>query len=378
MFQSSFGFRNVMGPSYSFVFFLLAMLVCGSLSDSEPDVTENSRQKRLFSLFNIVKFKNKGCTSVGSTNMGGTCLTSTECTSQGGASSGNCAAGFGVCCIFSLSGSCGSGQTVSQNCTYIRNSGFPSADTTASETCTYNFNRICDNLCQIRLDFDSLTSQASATGSCGTEADAITVSSPFSSSSNAFPPTVCGTLTGQHMYLETGTTGNAGTLSFAKGTGAGNRSYQIKVTYFTCDSLAKAPAGCTQYFTGIRGSFQSYNHAGGQLLQSMDYSNCFRQEEGYCQLQIRESLSTTPDAFLVSAPTTKAMTACADLSFITFSTPTLGAFCGGVLNSVNEHIIPGVLTSSPGSNFQVGLNTLAADLTDLIGFNLNYNQVPCA
>eukprot|EP00094_Tigriopus_californicus_P013762 TCALIF_13318-PA protein Name:"Protein of unknown function" AED:0.18 eAED:0.18 QI:0/0.75/0.77/0.88/0.87/0.88/9/0/163 len=160
--------------------------------------------KGLFSLFNIVKFKNKGCTSVGSTNMGGTCLTSTECTSQGGASSGNCAAGFGVCCIFSLSGSCGSGQTVSQNCTYIRNSGFPSADTTASETCTYNFNRICDNLCQIRLDFDSLTSQASAT-----------------------------------VYLETGTTGNAGTLSFAKGTGAGNRSYQIKVTYFTCDSLAK-------------------------------------------------------------------------------------------------------------------------------------------
>eukprot|EP00094_Tigriopus_californicus_P011637 TCALIF_11242-PA protein Name:"Protein of unknown function" AED:0.14 eAED:0.14 QI:0/0.66/0.25/0.75/0/0.25/4/0/95 len=88
------------------------------------------------------------------------------------------------------------------------------------------------------LDFNSLTSLAATTGSCGTVNDAITVSSPFSSSSNAFPPAVCGTLTGQHMYFETGTSGSAGVLSFAKGTGTGNRSYQIKVTYFTCDNLA--------------------------------------------------------------------------------------------------------------------------------------------
>lgn len=35
-------------------------------------------------------------------------------------------------------------------------------------------------------------------GVCGTTADAISVTSPFSSIANGFPPTVCGTLTGQH------------------------------------------------------------------------------------------------------------------------------------------------------------------------------------
>lgn len=41
------------------------------------------------------------------------------------------------------------------------------------------------------------------------------------------------------VYFETGSTGTAGSLSIAKGTDAGNRAYDIKVTYFTCDNLAK-------------------------------------------------------------------------------------------------------------------------------------------
>ncbi|TRY61321.1 hypothetical protein TCAL_17459, partial [Tigriopus californicus] len=129
----------------------------------------------LFSIFNIVTFKNEACATTGAGNLVGTCLTSTECTAKGGSPSGNCAAGFGVCCLFSVGGDCSGDKTISQN------NGYPSADSTISETCTYNFDRICDSL-------------------CGTAADAITVTSPFSSSANAFPPTVCGTLTGQHRF----------------------------------------------------------------------------------------------------------------------------------------------------------------------------------
>ena len=47
----------------------------------------------------------------------GTCFTSNECSSKGGSSSGSCAAGFGVCCVFTSSTS---GDTISQNCTYIQ------------------------------------------------------------------------------------------------------------------------------------------------------------------------------------------------------------------------------------------------------------------
>ncbi|XP_059089370.1 uncharacterized protein LOC131885359 [Tigriopus californicus] len=215
-------------------------------------------------------------------------------------------------------------------------------------------------------------------GACGTTADAVRVSSPFSSSANAFPPTICGTLTGQHMYFETGDSGIAGALTIAKGSGTGNRNYQIKVTYLTCDNLARAPAGCTQYFTGLSGNFQSYNFPGGQLLQAMNYNNCFRQEEGYCQLQVREAASTIPDTFQLSGTDETSETTCTTLSSIILTTPNVGTFCGGSLNPVAGNMIPAVVTSSPGTSFQVGLQTLTTDLSDLTGFNLDYNQVPCA
>lgn len=53
----------------------------------------------------------------------GTCYTSSECTEKGGIAQGTCAAGFGVCCVFLVSAS---GGTISQNCTYVQNPGFPS------------------------------------------------------------------------------------------------------------------------------------------------------------------------------------------------------------------------------------------------------------
>ena len=42
----------------------------------------------------------------------------------------------------------------------------------------------------------------------------------------------------------------------------------------------RAPADCTQYFTGTTGTIQTYNFAGGQLIAGVDYTNCVRQELG--------------------------------------------------------------------------------------------------
>ncbi|XP_059088926.1 uncharacterized protein LOC131885021 isoform X3 [Tigriopus californicus] len=341
---------------------LVVCLIGGAMSERRNITT--SRQKRLFSLFNIVTFENEACTTTGAGNLIGTCLTSTECADMRGSPSGNCAAGFGVCCLFDVAGDCSTEQTISQNCTYIRNNGFPSADMTPSETCTYNFNRI-DN------------------SACGTANDAITVTSPFSPSANAFPPTVCGTLSGQHMYFETGTTGTAGALTIAKGTTAGNRIFQIKVTYYNCNNLAKAPASCTQYFTGESGSFQSYNFEGNQLLQNMNYNNCFRQEEGFCRLQISEATAMTPDPFLLSddgdgdVAVKATVLDCATVSYVAFTTPTNTMFCGENLSSKAGDTIPGALTSAPGDSFLVGLRTVGTTLAGYTGFNLNYKQVAC-
>ena len=58
-----------------------------------------ARSPKVFSLFSIVQFPNSACTSTSSTYSNGTCLTTSECSSKGGSAQGNCAAGFGVCCI---------------------------------------------------------------------------------------------------------------------------------------------------------------------------------------------------------------------------------------------------------------------------------------
>ena len=50
----------------------------------------------VFSVFQIVKFKNGICTT--QTGDFGTCYTEKECTDKGGMPSGPCASSFGVCC----------------------------------------------------------------------------------------------------------------------------------------------------------------------------------------------------------------------------------------------------------------------------------------
>eukprot|EP00094_Tigriopus_californicus_P013726 TCALIF_13282-PA protein Name:"Protein of unknown function" AED:0.22 eAED:0.30 QI:0/0.88/0.7/1/0.77/0.9/10/0/349 len=257
--------------------------------------TMNNRQGRLFSLFNIVTFKQGECTVVSDTTMSGTCMTSTECVSNGGAADGNCASGFGVCCSFVVRGC---GGTVAHNCTYIQNTNFP-ATGTGGETCKFGFNRICDNLCQIRLDFVNLVMAQPPTigpmveGDCATSGDFLAVNSPTGKS----PPVTCGTLTGQHMFLETGSTGGAGSIDITYGSATSTRTFKVKVTFYQCDSLNKAPADCVQYFTGVSGTFQSYNYQGGQLIDNQRYATCFRQEEGYCTIQYREDTTTTTPAF---------------------------------------------------------------------------------
>ena len=41
------------------------------------------------------------------------------------------------------------------------------------------------------------------------------------------------------VFIETGTSGSAGTAEFTYGTASATRTYKMKVTYYTCDSLNK-------------------------------------------------------------------------------------------------------------------------------------------
>ncbi|TRY62083.1 hypothetical protein TCAL_01453, partial [Tigriopus californicus] len=155
------------------------------------------RSGRLFSLFNIVRFSNDQCITQSDRTMRGTCLSQLNCQERGGSADGNCASGFGICCMFVVR-TCGG--TVNQNCTYVQNPSFPASDATVSQSCNFMFNRIDDNICQIRLDFDTTVLRTDPTfaGMCGGAGDSLQVGSPLSGSPFAFPPAVCGTLSGQH------------------------------------------------------------------------------------------------------------------------------------------------------------------------------------
>lgn len=106
------------------------------------------------------------------------------------------------------------------------------------------------------------------------------------------------------MYFETGNDGNAGEITIDKAAmSTEGRTWRIKVTMLECGNRARAPDGCTQYFTGVSGTVQSYNFADEVMLQDLDYANCIRRERGYCQFRVSETQGV-PDAFQLSAPQT--------------------------------------------------------------------------
>ena len=177
-----------------------------------------------------------GKSSSSSDEIKGTCFTSSECSGKSGTADGNCAAGFGVCCTFSVS-TCGS--TVSENCTYIKNPGYPSTYSTTG-TCSYSVTPINTDICQLRLDLDNFDITEGTTGTC-TDSFGVSVGS------ERVYKDLCGTLSGQHIYLETARKTASQTLSFTIATGG---TWRMKVSQIECWNTNKAPTDCYQYYTG--------------------------------------------------------------------------------------------------------------------------------
>merc|ERR1712110_1089520 len=310
---------------------LIFVSTCYTISGTQIDTIDAgssdkglpwNREGRIFSIFSIVQFQNLECTSEmtinnaqntggtspgGSSYRNGTCLTSPECSNKGGQSLGSCAGGFGVCCVFMVT-ACGS--TISQNCSYIKNPGFPNAYT-ATTACVYTIKKCDCSICGFRLDFEmfttrgpTLTTEADSTYYCR---DTLEVSSTTNSQPTI--PTVCGNLAGQHMYIDAGAQcTDTGTINFSAFSNANptittfSRFWDIKVSQIPCNANFDAPEGCLQYHTGVDGRFESFNFPGNSPvemhLQNQDYRVCIRQEEGYCCIRYR--VCDTPRSYTLS------------------------------------------------------------------------------
>lgn len=208
-----------------------------------------------------------------------------------------CASGFGVCCTFTV----GCGSSSGENCTYFEVTG-AIAGACASQIC------VSDDVCQVRLDFDTfvITGPSTNTLTVGTQIGGTFI--PLAASGIGFNyqgqcltdaftvggttvPTLCGTLTGEHIYFDVSQACHSMDFSFGQNalglaSAVTNRRFSIHTSLIPCSSPNKAPAGCLQWFTGTSGtgSVKSFNYDEGTHLSDQVQTICFRREQSNCRV----------------------------------------------------------------------------------------------
>lgn len=402
-------------------------------SQNSSSSTEDSamRQKRLFSVFNIIQFQNGPCSTASGLN--GTCYTLSECTAKNGMSSGSCAGGFGVCCTFSLE----CGETVAESCVFITKPTGP-----LPSPCNYRICKCNPNICRIKLDFQMFDIAQPGTNSIvlfgkmvNTEGaldtslgDCIEESFTVSSPGVAAPPVICGFNTGQHMFLDASDNCNELVFNTRQGSTA---NWDIKVTQYKCGSDEGGPPGCLQYFTGTMGTVASYNFPTSSStvpptathLSNQCYSMCFRQEPNNCAICFIPVVLGTPTmqgSFGLSNPNTRKPNSVAqgkcstdyirlpsaqgkggtkDESFevgkFDASEKLYSKLCGRFWAANSEEKMDGAYVCSQMRPFRLDFKTDANEVVQTektqsaknselvgvpggtVGFNLKWSQVPC-
>jgi len=307
----------------------------------------------------------------------GICVTKEECGDRSGKASGNCASGFGVCCFTSVDGTT---ATITNSMTWIQNPGFPSPVTSGasrtSKTFTYPIQALASTAA-IRLDFQTgvFEQPTTATGACSNDkVDLAQASGTIS---------LCGVLTGQHVYLEnSGTANMANSLTITISSNTFSRTWRILVTILEAGdpSIEGKPSGCLQWFTGETGRIQSFNHVNsantqGRNIGGISYAMCIKPLSG-C-VDFRESGATTGSFRLdgSASSTQSAVGTCTNTALII---PNINVaqpnYCGAKLASTASQTQGSIVRSTGHSItfFAASTNQAAASSFDLL-----YSQVEC-
>jgi len=272
---------------------------------------------------------------------------------------------------------------VTNNLTYIMNPSYSGYFTTKSKTCAYTIKSSGDNVCQLRLDFVKFVlNNPPSSGDCSTSGDHLTVTQATGGRERF--GYICGTNSGQHMYLETGQQSTASVLTITTGSSSGSRLWKILVSQIDCESNWKAPNGCLQYHTGVSGVFESWNY-GNQQLQYLAYTICFREEEGFCKIAYATNKYSTSDPFTSDGKSGKDIAkrtqGCRDarLEIRLDATGDGDIFCGQRFNSLKNDVIDGIVYRAflPFRIYVITETAQSADGVTDIGFALKYYQLPC-
>merc|ERR1711997_432838 len=172
--------------------------------------------------------------------------------------------------------------------------------------CTPQICPTTSNICQIRLELETFVITGPSTistsvglflggeGSAGGIAmgdKGTCKSDTFSITGASHIPVLCGTLTGEHLYIDADTDCNNLNFNFAQSAvGISNlatRSITIKALQLGCGNTNLAPSGCAQYFFGTGGAstLKSFGYDGATPhLANQHQTVCVRRESGNCQI----------------------------------------------------------------------------------------------
>ncbi|EDX15320.1 GD12004 [Drosophila simulans] len=260
----------------------------------------NSRQGKVIHLFPVPV--DGYCMSSDGRRIGN-CLNAYECRQKDGQAKGECAMGFGVCCVFLAS----CNTTITNNVTYIVSPEFPSFMPSNFTGCSLRVKMMSDEISQVRIDFHHFTlgHPNRRTGVC--EGDVFSIGGGPGGNFS-----LCGQNSGQHLYYDVGARssprqstlyGSLRPVDASTGpsnsTPTGDRFIDISLSLSSrllplriwemsvvqIPFSQRAPAGCLQYLTGTEGIMQTFNFAeNGRHLANQNYRICVRQELDMCSI----------------------------------------------------------------------------------------------
>lgn len=368
----------------SFIVFVLI-----SAQIISENAAKSSREGKIFSLFNLVRFANERCSGLsidGGTPPAGICFTASECINLGGSSLGSCAAGFGVCCGFVVS----LGGTVTQNGTCIQTP--MSFGGVADDTfITYQVNRLNTDVCFLRLDLQIFT----IFGPANTlETNGGECVDTFSATTSTGMTTICGENSGEHLFIDFGMNMQSTlTFTFGNSMGAGFivRNWKMVAHQIPCQGPNTPPSGCLQYHTSLQGQIKTFNFDGmNGHLANQRYSSCIRQAKDYCCIEYQVCPSPIMNAFTldVTAQTSRTeMTCNSDYVVIAASSATCfpnpgaslrSSYCGATLNFLQGAQNGIVCDCTPPFAIEIATDNMAENVASFSrGICLNYRQILC-
>merc|ERR1712109_120994 len=379
---------------------LLSTFLTLAIFSKGSTATPPSEREGRLGLFSIVTFPNSECQSTKDKENKGICYSSTECSGKGGLAEGNCAAGFGVCCVIKIDST--SGGTISHNATIIQNNKYPTvyATPTTATTIKYTLKPMKD-ICFMRFDFINFDFGLDVTtkGTFGACSDKFSVDIPTTVGND--PPAICGKNNGYHMYVENMMSTEDITLDVLVSTTAWTtRVWKIKVSQIGCDCPTKPPMGCQQYYLESAGTIESFNYQATTAHKVLplhssqaDWNICIRKNKGMCGTTYAAATTATStedtfqihNAISIDSKISEQGTTCTAvrLAFDGVGVMSPSHYCGTNLNEVAGLKTDGKIKTTGYKIRHQTIHTATtggstiSTTTGLSGYKLSYYQTGC-